>query len=383
MDVKEYIYCPCCNDIVGNQPVFQNLKCPVINNVVYDSVNEAHDCLTGKITLIQCSKCGFIFNMDYDKNKIIYDSSYDNARNYSNVYQNYLDHIVNIFSQYISEKSTVLEVGCGNGDFITRLSDNTGCNAFGYDKSYEGNPIYKKKVFFHKSDYYPECVEKTFSTLILRHVLEHIPEPYDFIRFFIGKSLTKNAIIIIEVPNFKWIRERGTFYDITYEHCNYFSHHSLSVLANRAGFYIESILDVFDGQYLLLLGRYTGSQIDVEGNITAIEDLTSIFKAVKSKILKSINLAENVAVWGASGKGVVFLSMLSDELLQKIKYVIDINPSKQGKYLPVSAKKVDPPEVLTQVKENLVIIVMNRNYIKEIRNILEKMGVKASLINAY
>jgi hypothetical protein len=48
--------------------------------------------------------------------------------------------------------------------------------------------------------------------------------------------------------------------------------------------------------------------------------------------------------------------------------VIDINPAKQGKYLPATGLRVhSPAEVLPALEAGATIYVMNSNYLEEIR----------------
>jgi hypothetical protein len=48
--------------------------------------------------------------------------------------------------------------------------------------------------------------------------------------------------------------------------------------------------------------------------------------------------------------------------------VIDINPAKQGKFLPATGLRVEPPEeVLPRLRAGASIYVMNSNYLDEIR----------------
>jgi hypothetical protein len=48
---------------------------------------------------------------------------------------------------------------------------------------------------------------------------------------------------------------------------------------------------------------------------------------------------------------------------------VDINPAKQGKYLPVTGLKVHSPEaVVPSLPEKSPIYVMNSNYLEEIKS---------------
>ena len=73
------------------------------------------------------------------------------------------------------------------------------------------------------------------------------------------------------------------------------------------------------------------------------------------------------AVWGGASKGVIF-SLLKARAGQHISAVIDINPAKQGKYLPSTGLLVrSPSDALATLPKGSTIYVMNSNYIEEIK----------------
>src|SRR5262249_30116437 len=84
-----------------------------------------------------------------------------------------------------------------------------------------------------------------------------------------------------------------------------------------------------------------------------------------------------VAIWGGGSKGVSFLTTtgFTDEVAQ----VVDINPYKQGKFLPGTGHQVIGPEALKDAPPN-VVIVMNPIYLPEIGAQLAEMELDPELI---
>jgi hypothetical protein len=73
------------------------------------------------------------------------------------------------------------------------------------------------------------------------------------------------------------------------------------------------------------------------------------------------------AIWGGASKGVIF-TLLKARAGQPISTVIDINPAKQGKYLPSTGLLVkSPTEALAMLAKGSIIYVMNSNYLEEIK----------------
>ena len=55
-----------------------------------------------------------------------------------------------------------------------------------------------------------------------------------------------------------------------------------------------------------------------------------------------------------------------------VDWVIDINPAKQGRYLPLSGARVSSPqEALDALPDGAHLFVMNSNYLEEIRRMTD------------
>ena len=377
------LICTSCLSEIPQKTIYIRKKCPAVNNVTFDSVDQARACATGTVALIKCPECCFIFNCLFDNELVPYDRSYNTSRSHSRVYYKYLDQLVDSCSTWLNRSNVVLEIGCGNGDFLKRLSDATGCYGYGYDTSYQGENCYGARVTFYKKYFQPGSTKKIYDTLIIRHVLEHIAAPHAFLLGLLKPKIFNHGVrILIEVPDIAWIIKNRTFYDITYEHCNYFSRESLFSLVTRIGWEVEKINNVYGDQYLLLQGKYTGNlpRFKEMRYAETIGDFSNGFNATKQWLFGEIRKAEVVCVWGASGKGVIFLSELPDVLLGKIAFVIDIDPAKQGRFLPVTGKRVYPPKILRDFKGKLLVLVMNEIYKEEVSAELCRLGVDASIL---
>ena len=86
---------------------------------------------------------------------------------------------------------------------------------------------------------------------------------------------------------------------------------------------------------------------------------------------------QKVVVWGSGSKCVAFLTTL--DTIDKIEYVVDINPNRHGKFIPGVGKEIMSPEFLKEYQPDKVII-MNAIYCDEIGKMLEDMGVSTELM---
>ncbi len=74
-------------------------------------------------------------------------------------------------------------------------------------------------------------------------------------------------------------------------------------------------------------------------------------------------------IWGAGSKGVIF-AFHTQRLGCMANFVIDINPVKQGKYIPVTGLPILSPQSINQLTRDDVIFILNLNYYDEIKNLV-------------
>jgi nucleoside-diphosphate-sugar epimerase len=82
---------------------------------------------------------------------------------------------------------------------------------------------------------------------------------------------------------------------------------------------------------------------------------------------------KRVAIWGSGSKGVSFLTTVPDAA-KTIEYAVDINPYRQGYFMPGTGHKIVAPEQLRDLKPDAVI-VMNRIYVPEITRTLDSLAL--------
>jgi len=375
--------CPVCQAAIMPVAIYAKERCPVLNNVVYKSIDEAKSCQTGKIKLAYCSKCCFVYNLCYNLELLTYGQDYNSNRCFSPYYVNYLDALVKHCSIDLKKEHKILEIGCGDGSFLKRLCSHAGVKGVGYDASYKGNMLYNEQIKFVPQVFIPAQENQIFDVIFLRHILEHIPQPYDFLDDICQSSaVVRGTKLWIEVPDFNWIVKNGVYYDITYEHCNYFTRSSMHFLLTQLGFEVVSQTNIFGEQYLLVEAIYTQKKCinsDISKRLLSTSNLEQALQKNKQRFEQLVRENDDVCVWGASGKGVIFLSELEDKLLSKIKYVVDINQEKQGQFLPLSGKKIVSPERLKDINTKLTLLIMNEIYYHEIEMKLQEMNINAEM----
>lgn len=340
------------------------LKIPTIPNSPLVDRHAAQS--VGLMQLRRHKHIDFIENALFDVGLAVYDENYQNSQAMSLTFQQHMNEVLILLKRKFQQGSMMVEVGCGKGDFLGMAEQDGHFRVAGYDASYEGdNPSIHKR-------YLSDNDQLDADLVVLRHVLEHIPQPHKFLRML--QACCGNAAIYVEVPCMDWILDTQSFFDITYEHVNYFNRNSLSHLFEGADIEIDSC---FGGQYLYGISKLSALADDFSKKYDAqdMEDLDFdlLFPSLKEKVGLIDQLASKclgrVYLWGAATKGCMFLIhwQRCGQFWNKIGFAVDANLQKCGKFLPGSLVEICQKEVFFScATSDDLLIIANPNYFEEI-----------------
>ncbi|HEX4229463.1 MAG TPA: class I SAM-dependent methyltransferase [Bryobacteraceae bacterium] len=370
--------CPICFADAG-PPLLVRDGVPIFLNRPYVTSNAARSAPVGRIEFSFCRDCDFGFNAAFDPSLAVYDQEYENEQSHSPAFRQHLEHVID---RAVMVRGTsggpVVEIGCGQGEFLRRLAARIGNGALfvGMDPSCRVSATDHGHLRFLPTTLHemaPADIPRNPSLVYSRHVIEHIPSPVEFLKEWIRREFVRPTTpILLETPSLEWIARSGAFTDIVYEHCNYFSASSLRRILMRAGFQAGWLELVFESQYFLIAAHKEDQVAEDALTVPAIGQAVQHFSRVESRLRESwrARLAEAagrgpVAVWGAGAKGVSFVTLL-DSGCHRVDCLIDVNPAKQGRFVAVTGHKIVSPE--TALGRGVVTaFVMNPNYIDEIR----------------
>lgn len=324
---------------------------PIFQNRMYDTEREARNCPKGDVRLVEDLETGLIYNAAFQAEWMVYDRYYQNEQAVSPLFQTHLDAVAEIIGKQMGREKLV-EVGCGKENFLETLLGKE-FDVTGFDPTYEGTNSRVKRALFS-----PGLIENA-SGLILRHVLEHIQNPIEFLKQ-LKIANGHSGQIYIEVPCFDWICQRKAWFDIFYEHVNYFRIDDFRRIFGT----VHQSGKLFGGQYLYVIADLS----TLRNPVTNSNDRVNFPPDFAVNITQRNETEKNRAVvWGGASKGVIF-ALLRARAGQPIRTVIDINPEKQGKFLPGTGLKVKTPEEgLMNLESDAIIYVMNSNYLEEIK----------------
>ena len=196
--------------------------------------------------LVKCVRCGLVYlnpMPNRENSKKYYDAKYFRTSNFGSLSNNiYRLQIGKTFLKLKTPNGNALDIGCGDGSLLF-IMKRFGWEVYGVDISDSAVKLAKEKlgtenIFTGKLGdcHFPS---NFFDVISLRHVLEHLHEPYKSLKE-IRRILKEDGVLSITVPNvdslyFNFFKKNWFHLDIP-RHLFQFSRETLSDLLNKAGF---------------------------------------------------------------------------------------------------------------------------------------------------
>ena len=234
---------------------------------------------------------------------------------------------------------------------------------------------YKKAVELIQNGYVPNLV-------ICNNVVAHVPDINDF---FEGLAVLANqgAIIAIEAPSLLEMLKGNMFDTIYHEHFSYLSINAIQYLADKYEILLQEVekITTHGGSIRYWLGKKNSKDAKVESSINELsmgindKDLHKQFRLNSERaILEFKNWINynrgSVLGFGAAAKATVLLNAAQIDS-SAIKYIIDSNEYKQGKFIPGCNIEIVKP-VIGYKSEPKKIVVFPWNIANEISKQIHK-----------
>lgn len=382
-------HCHSCGS-AGLKIFYELEQIPVNSCFMVDSKQEALEFPRGDLRLGLCATCGFVQNVAFDDTALRYSADYEETQGFSARFRSFQSELCEAQAKkYGLSDRTVLEIGCGKGEFLAELCEMSGASGIGIDPSYRpermSSPSSGRMRFI--PDFYSEAYAHLRADYVCcRHTLEHIEPVQRFVQM-IRNTLDghPDTVVFFEVPGLERVLEERAFWDLYYEHCSYFTLGSLARLFRSCGFEILDLYTGFEDQYLMIearpgdpaAGRRFAAEDDLQRTVQAVESfgerVRQRFSELRGSLERIGSGAERAVVWGSGSKAVSYLTTLG--IGSEIEWIVDINPHKHGKFLAGSGHEIVSPEFLKSYQPD-VVIVMNPIYVDEIRAELSRMGLE-------
>jgi SAM-dependent methyltransferase len=335
------------------------------------------------LRLLVCEHCWLVQTEDYAQAAELFSDDY---AYFSSTSKSWLDHAA-AYSRMITSRlglgagSHVLEIAANDG-YLLRNFVQAGIPCLGVEPTAgtadaaekAGVPILRE--FFGSALAVRLARQGHSADLVIgNNVYAHVPDINDFTAG-IKKVLRPNGTVTLEFPHLMRLIEQTQFDTVYHEHFSYLSLHTTAVMFERAG------LRVFDVEQLPTHGgslRVYGCHAQDSrpraagvAEILAAEDRAglrdlSTYRSFQGRadalkndlvafLIEQKRQGKAVAGYGAAAKGNTLLNYggIKPDLLP---YICDAAPSKQAKFTPGGHIPILAPEVLAQMRPDVVLIL--------------------------
>jgi len=237
-----------------------------------------------------------------------------------------------------------------------------------------------------------QLAEKTKPRLMLgNNVLAHVPNIHDFIKAF-SLLIDDDGLVTFEFPHLLNLLRNNQFDTIYHEHYSYLSVTALKPIFESHGLKIVDVekLSTHGGSIRIFVAK-SESIWETQDVVKATMNEESLFDPRDRAVLTSLHertlrtkidlVAElvkcrkegvRVAAYGAAAKGNTLLnySGIDSDL---IEYVVDLNPHKQGSFLPGSRIPIVSEQVLNENPPD-ILLVLPWNIIDEVKLQLNQLS---------
>ncbi len=199
---------------------------------------------------------------------------------------------LNLINTFSSSSKTLLDFGCGTGDFLETAKQKH-WNVTGIEPNEQARRIANTKT--NHSVFNTDALQKlkanSFDVITLWHVLEHVPDLEAKLKIF--KTLLKpNGTLVIAVPNYKsydatYYKSFWAAYDVP-RHLWHFNKNAISKLMDKYHLKLTTTKPMwFDAFYVSLLSeKYKSGKMNPLKGIWI--GLRSNLKAIRSKNASSL-----------------------------------------------------------------------------------------------
>jgi hypothetical protein len=313
-----------------------------------------------------------------------YEEDYESTQAVSPTFNAFHERLArDVIARFGLRGKRVVELGCGQGEFVTMLAELGENEGYGFDRVIR-EPGRRGKVTFVKDLYAEPYAHLCPDFVCCKMTLEHVHDTgamLGSLRRTIGER--PGTVVLFMIPEVSRILRLGAFWDIYYEHCSYWSPGSLARAFRTAGFDPIELWCDYDDQYVLIAARPGTGQSPIlpreEPPATlaaAIQGFAAAVPAARARwrawLERGRRAGHKTVLWGGGSKAVAFLTTL--DVQDEIAYAVDVNPRRHGTFIAGTGQEIVAPAFLADYRPD-VVLVMSPIYLPEITAELDRRHV--------
>ena len=329
-----------------------------------------------------CHECFLVQLEDYETPDAIF-SDYAYFSSYSSTWldhsRRYVDMAVERFD--LGERSQVVELASNDGYLLQYFLDR-GVPVLGIEPAANVARVAQEKgirtmvKFFGRATAREVGAMMNADLLIGNNVLAHVPDLNDFVG---GMKilLSPKGVLTMEFPHLLHLIDRNEWDTIYHEHFSYFSFLTVSKVFAAHGLTLFDVEELeTHGGSLRIYGRHAddhsrplserATELLTRERELGFDRLDTYLgfagqvRAAKLQVLEVLieqrRRGLRIAGYGAPAKGNTLLNYCGIGR-DFIEYTCDLNPHKQGRYLPGTRIPIRAPETIRETRPDLVFIL--------------------------
>ncbi len=372
--------CRFCNNTL--EQIFADLgEMPLANSFISEKMlNKKEEVFPLKALI--CDEC-FLVQLEEFKtpqnifSNYAYFSSF--SKSFLNHAKNYVEMICKRFE--IDQKSFVVEIASNDG-YLLQFFKQKNIPLLGIEpaeniaNSAEEKGIKTISKFFGK-EFAKELIKdyQKADLIICNNVIAHVPKINDFVSG-LKILMSKSGIATIEFPHLLELVENNQFDTIYHEHFSYFSFFVIQRILEENGLKVFDVekISTHGGSLRVFCTHVENDELEIQESVHDLrifekekgmmemkyyQNFSDKISNVINQFLDFCNQAKKdgkiIVGYGAPAKANTLLNYCKIKH-DTIEYVTDLNPHKQGTYLPGSHIHVKTPESIRKTKPDFVII---------------------------
>ena len=340
-----------------------------------------------------CERCWLVQTQDFADAHELFDGEYAYFSSFSRTWVEHAQRYVNAMSERLSldGSSMIVEVASNDGYLLQHVKTR-GIPCLGIEPTASTAAAARAKGIEVVEDFFGEVLGRRLASegraadlTVANNVLAHVPDINDFLRGFTA-LLRPQGAATFEFPHLLRLLEGVQFDTIYHEHFSYLGMLAVDRIMRAAGlvpFRVQELpthggsLRVFaqradtgtrpaDGSVERMLGRERDAGLGSAARYACFQaEAERVRDDLLSFLIESKRAGRTVAAYGAAAKGNTLLNFAGVRP-DLVRYVVDLNPAKQGKFMPGSRIPIVGPDELGRRRPD-DLLVLPWNLLGEVR----------------
>lgn len=340
---------------------FSGFRQPLATIAWPKSKSEAQGMKQLPIDFVRCVNCGHIYNRSFRYEDVPYSDKPNLMFNQGAGWAGFIAEQLQAMKALLPDNPVVVEIGHGDGSFLSALSDIVGRGTFiGFDPN--GAAGKHKGISLKAELFVPSrhMAELKPNLIVTRHVLEHLTHPLAFLQeisYYAG-LLKLPTRAYFEVPCVDRVLQTGRTVDFYYEHSSQFTTRSFRAMLGQAGVEIEKVGHGYDGEVIYaFVYMATGIQSFAIAAESAryVQTIESAKKTIAEQLDALLKAKKTIAIWGGTGKSAAFMNHYGLDAA-RFPLVVDSDKAKAGTFVPGTGQEIQSRDVLLNKRLDVIII---------------------------